>query len=50
MLVKLFKIIFDNLIGDLPKEDKEKAKELFLEILGIIARGAAHGAVEGLND
>ena len=50
MLLQLFEFIFGKLIGTLPPEKKDKAVEVFGELLGILAYNASKGATEGLKN
>ena len=47
MLLKIFGFTFDKLVGKVSKKKQAAARALFMEILLILAEGAAAGAVKG---
>lgn len=50
MLFSAFKKIFELLIVKLPPDKKEKAWELFTQLLAVLAYNASKGAAEGVKN
>ena len=47
MILRLFKLLFSTLIGDVPEEKKDALKEQFGALLVNLAKASAEGAVRG---
>lgn len=50
MILKLFRFTFTKLIGNVDPDKKERALELFGELVGILAYNASKGGAEGLKN
>lgn len=50
MLLNTFRFIFSKLIGKVDPQKKERALDLFGELVGILAYNASRGTAEGLKN